>query len=179
MFYNETALQGQLHLRCLTHNSKNRGTGFHFPNSVSLDLLTLETGSGFGVARYLDRECRFTFSGSLCAQSVPLFSLALDRPNQALAAIKELENLQAMLDEQPCAQPPIPKTTQERLQAALIAYDSAAEGMSYRDIARRIYGEKVVEGFWSDIDRVLKNRTVRAVQRGRRLVEEDYRKLLS
>ncbi len=66
-----------------------------------------------------------------------------------------------------------------RLRDALIAFDGRALGMTYREIAMLIFGEERVHRDWSDIDRILKNRTIRAVKRGRRFVDGDYVKLLS
>lgn len=60
-----------------------------------------------------------------------------------------------------------------------IALDAHAEGLTYQDTARRIYGPDLVDEMWSDINRVLKNRTIRAVQRGHRLIAGEYLKLLA
>jgi hypothetical protein len=66
-----------------------------------------------------------------------------------------------------------------RLRDALMAFDGRELGMTYREIAKLIFGQERVHHDWSDIDRILKNRTIRAVKRGRRFVDGDYVKLLS
>ncbi len=66
-----------------------------------------------------------------------------------------------------------------RLRNALIALDGRIAGRSYREIAIVLYGEARVAEEWSDIGRILKNRTIRAAKRGRALMQGDYVKLLS
>ncbi len=65
-----------------------------------------------------------------------------------------------------------------RHRDALIALDRHLAGQSYREIASALYGEKAVSTEWSDPGRVMKNRVVRNVKRGLRMMEGDYIKLL-
>lgn len=178
VFFSETVLADQLPLRVLGRQTTSAEDGFAFPRSVDLSLLPGTGGSGYGVARLAADEIRFTFVGQPDMSRDTRFGLAFGRPRQALGALKDLKQLEAILGGRSASPATIPVTTQKRLRAALIGVDGHTAGRSYREIAIRIYGEDVVEQSWSDIDRVLKNRTVRAVQRGRRYVAGGYRKLL-
>lgn len=178
MFFTDAVLADQLPLRVLDRQTTSAADGFAFPRTVDLSLLPLTGGPGYGVARLATDEIRFTFVGQPDMSRDTRFGLAFARPGQALGAIMDLKRLDAMLGGRSTSPATIPATTQNRLRAALVGVDGHTAGRSYREIAIRIYGEDVVEQSWSDIDRVLKNRTVRAVQRGRRYVTGGYRKLL-
>ncbi len=65
-----------------------------------------------------------------------------------------------------------------RHRDALIAYDLKLLGCKYRDIAVRIWGEDFVTQEWTNPNRTLKNRTIRAVKRGIHLVDGGYFPLL-
>lgn len=178
MFFDATALPNQIPLRVLDAEEADASDGFAFPRSVNLALLPLTDGSGFGIARLGAEEIRFTFKGRPSPSEDTRFSLAFDGPARALGALKNIQRLDAMLNGQSLSKQTIPLTTRTRLRAALVGVDGLAAGMSYREVAILIYGEELVQQSWSDIDRVLKNRTIRAAQRGRRYVASEYRKLL-
>lgn len=62
---------------------------------------------------------------------------------------------------------------------ALAALDRRGEGRSYREVALFLYGEKAVRRDWNDPDRTMKNRAIRSVKRGFRMMEGGYRTLLT
>lgn len=66
----------------------------------------------------------------------------------------------------------------QRHRDALIAFDLKLLGCKYRDIAAHIYGDDYVAEEWTNPNRTIKNRTVRAVKRGIRMVESGYFSLL-
>lgn len=66
-----------------------------------------------------------------------------------------------------------------RHRDALVALDLRRDGGSYRDIAMVLYGEASVRGDWSNPNQTMKNRVVRSVKRGVRLMKGGYRALLS
>ena len=66
----------------------------------------------------------------------------------------------------------------QRHRDALVAYDLKLLGCKYRDIADFIYGSDYVAEEWTNPNRTLKNRTVRAVKRGIHFVEKGYFSLL-
>ncbi|MEM7729432.1 MAG: DUF2285 domain-containing protein [Pseudomonadota bacterium] len=178
MFFDASALSNQIPLRVLDAKTAKASDGFVFPRSVDLALLPLTDGSGFGIARRAAEEIHFTFKGRPSSSEDTRFLLAFDRPAKALGALKNIQRLDAMLNGQSLTKQNIPLTTRKRLRAALVGVDGLAAGMSYREVAILIYGEELVQQSWNDIDRILKNRTIRAVQRGRRYVAGEYRKLL-
>ncbi|MBL4696451.1 MAG: DUF2285 domain-containing protein [Rhizobiaceae bacterium] len=65
-----------------------------------------------------------------------------------------------------------------RHRDALAAFDCRANGYSYREIAIFIYGESKTAGAWSSPDQTLKNRVIRSVKRGERMVAGHFRSLL-
>ncbi len=65
-----------------------------------------------------------------------------------------------------------------RHRDALAALDRRRQEWTYREIAVFLHGEAEVRRRWSDPDQTLKNRTVRSVQRGVRMVNGGYRTLL-
>lgn len=65
-----------------------------------------------------------------------------------------------------------------RLGHALTALDGWLNGASYREIAGRIFGAERVATQWGEDRRSLKDRTIRLVRKGRRLMEGGYRDLL-
>jgi len=65
------------------------------------------------------------------------------------------------------------------LRDALVALDGSLNGASYREIAAVIYGPKTVSDDWHGGQGYLKNRVVRAVASGHRLMNGGYRELLS
>ncbi len=66
-----------------------------------------------------------------------------------------------------------------RHRDALAALDRRMEGRSYREIAVFLYGEKAVGNDWNNPDQTMKNRVIRSVKRGVRMMKGDYRTLLS
>ena len=114
--------------------------------------------------------------GTPPSDGTPRFRIVQNDPTRALAQRTALSRLRDLLAPEPL----LPKrgVTWGRFRAALIAVDGDAEGLTYRDIAIRINGPDEVERSWNDLDRILKNRTIRAVQRGRRFVAGGYRNLL-
>lgn len=66
-----------------------------------------------------------------------------------------------------------------RHRDALAALDRRMEGYSYRQIAVFLYGEKAVGDDWTSPDQTMKNRVIRSVKRGVRMMNGDYRTLLS
>lgn len=66
-----------------------------------------------------------------------------------------------------------------RHRDALVALDLRTEGRSYRQIAIFLYGEKAVREDWINPDQTMKNRVIRSVKRGRRMMNGGYRTLLA
>lgn len=62
---------------------------------------------------------------------------------------------------------------------ALAALDRRKEGHSYREVAIFLYGEKAVRRDWNNPDQTMKNRAIRSVKRGFRMMEGGYRTLLT
>jgi hypothetical protein len=65
-----------------------------------------------------------------------------------------------------------------RHRDALAALDRRMEGRSYREIAIFLYGEKPVLDDWTNPNQTMKNRVIRSVKRGQRMMNGGYRKLL-
>ena len=65
-----------------------------------------------------------------------------------------------------------------RHRDALAALDRRNEGWSYRQIATFLYGETAVREDWSNPNRTMKNRVIRSIKRGQRMMTGGYRKLL-
>ncbi|WP_094193630.1 DUF2285 domain-containing protein [Bradyrhizobium viridifuturi] len=69
------------------------------------------------------------------------------------------------------------KQRRERLSAAIRALDAHREGGSYRSIAEALFGKKrIPDRAWKTHD--LRNRTIRLVRGGIKLMRSGYRKLL-
>ena len=66
-----------------------------------------------------------------------------------------------------------------RHRDALAALDWRSEGLSYREIAVRLCGEDAVREAWTNPDQTMKNRIVRSVKRGLRMMNGGYRALLT
>ena len=66
-----------------------------------------------------------------------------------------------------------------RHRDALVAYDMKVVGCKYRDIANHLWGADNVAEEWGNPNRTLKNRTIRSVKRGVRMVNGDYITLLN
>lgn len=66
-----------------------------------------------------------------------------------------------------------------RHRDALAALDRRMEGYSYRQIAVFLYGEKAVGDDWTSPDQTMKNRVIRSVKRGVRMMNGGYRTLLT
>ncbi|MHA1599426.1 MAG: DNA -binding domain-containing protein [Alphaproteobacteria bacterium] len=66
-----------------------------------------------------------------------------------------------------------------RHRDALAALDRRREGNSYRQIAVFLYGQKAVQDDWRSPDQAMKNRVIRSVKRGVRMVNGGYRRLLT
>jgi hypothetical protein len=60
----------------------------------------------------------------------------------------------------------------------LIALDGDLAGASYREIAVKIYGERIVAQSWSSTSRYLKDRIRRLVINGHKLMNGRYLNLL-
>ena len=65
-----------------------------------------------------------------------------------------------------------------RHREAIAALDRRRAGRSYREIAVFLHGESEVRRRWNDPDRTLKNKTIRSVKRGFRMMNGGYRSLL-
>ena len=66
-----------------------------------------------------------------------------------------------------------------RHRDALAALDRRMEGRSYREIAAFLYGEEAVGDDWNSPDQTMKNRVIRSVKRGVRMMKGGYRTLLN
>ena len=66
-----------------------------------------------------------------------------------------------------------------RHRDALVALDLRMEGRSYREIALLLHGEAAVREEWANPNQTMKNRVVRSVKRGLRLMKGGYRALLT
>lgn len=66
-----------------------------------------------------------------------------------------------------------------RHRDALVALDLRTEERSYRQIAIFLYGEKAVREDWANPDQTMKNRVIRSVKRGQRMMKGGYRTLLA
>ena len=65
-----------------------------------------------------------------------------------------------------------------RHRDALAALDQRQQGRSYREIAVFLYGENVVQTDWTNTNQTMKNRVIRSVKRGNRMMDGGYRKIL-
>lgn len=65
-----------------------------------------------------------------------------------------------------------------RHRDALAAIDKRKSGFSYREIAIFIYGENVVQTDWNNPGQIIKNRIIRSVKRGQRMINGGYKSLL-
>ena len=65
-----------------------------------------------------------------------------------------------------------------RHRDALAAFDRRCERRSYREIAAFLYGDQAVRDEWIDPGQTMKNRVIRSVKRGLRMVNGGYRTLL-
>ena len=65
-----------------------------------------------------------------------------------------------------------------RHRDALAALDKRREGYSYREIAIFLYGEDAIQTDWRNPNQTMKNRVIRSVKRGHRMMDGGYRKLL-
>lgn len=65
-----------------------------------------------------------------------------------------------------------------RHRDALAALDLRLKGRSYREIAVFLYGEAAVRDDWSQPDQTMKNRVIRSVKRGFRMMNGGHRALL-
>ena len=65
-----------------------------------------------------------------------------------------------------------------RHRDALATFDRRLEGFSYQQIAVFIYGEDVVYSDWNNPGQTMKNRIIRSVKRGQRMVDGGYKALL-
>ena len=65
-----------------------------------------------------------------------------------------------------------------RHRDALAALDRRQQRWTYREIAVFLHGEARVRRRWNDPDQTLKNRTIRSVKRGIRMMNGGYRALL-
>lgn len=66
-----------------------------------------------------------------------------------------------------------------RHRDALAALDKRMAGCSYREIAVFLYGEKAVKEDWNNPNQTMKNRVIRSVKRGQRMMNGGYRTLLA
>ena len=66
-----------------------------------------------------------------------------------------------------------------RHRDALVALDLRMTGRSYREIALFLYGETAVREDWTNPNQTMKNRVIRSVKRGFRLMNGGYRSLLT
>jgi len=66
-----------------------------------------------------------------------------------------------------------------RHRDALAALDRRMEEYSYRQIAVFLYGEKSVRDDWTAANQSMKNRVIRSVRRGFRMMKGGYRTLLN
>ncbi len=65
-----------------------------------------------------------------------------------------------------------------RHRDAIAAHDLQLRGKNYQDIARFLFGDRLVDEDWSNPNRTLKNRTIRSCKRAARMIDGDYRMLL-
>ncbi|MFK5981012.1 MAG: DUF2285 domain-containing protein [Rhizobiaceae bacterium] len=65
-----------------------------------------------------------------------------------------------------------------RHRNTLAAFDCRSRGYSYREIATFIYGENEAVDAWNNPDQTMKNRIIRSVKRGERMVAGHYKSLL-
>lgn len=66
-----------------------------------------------------------------------------------------------------------------RHRDALVAVDLRRREWKFQDIARFIHGDAFVDEEWTNPNATLKNRTIRSFRRGVRMINGDYRKLLT
>jgi hypothetical protein len=72
----------------------------------------------------------------------------------------------------------LPIHASQRLHQALTALDGSLHGLSYREIAIMIFGQRRVAEDWNGASRSLKDRTRRVVAKGHQLMNGGYRDLL-
>jgi len=65
-----------------------------------------------------------------------------------------------------------------RHRDALAAFDCRTHGYSYREIAIFIHGESATVDEWNNPSQTMKNRIIRSVKRGERMVAGHYKSLL-
>jgi len=100
---------------------------------------------------------------------------AFDHCRQKASVIAALERLV----ESPTSLPRSAGRPGVKLAANIVALDGRACGLSYRQIATRLFGEARVAEDWNGPSRSLKDRTRRMVRRGADLVAGGYRDLLA
>lgn len=95
----------------------------------------------------------------------------------SIQAIELLANLFGP-DRKP-VKPPDWTVEATRHRDALMALDLRIAGLSYRQVAVRLYGEAAVQSDWNNPNQTMKNRLIRSVKRGVQMMNGGYRKLLS
>jgi hypothetical protein len=105
---------------------------------------------------------------------IPAF-VATRRRFEAISDLEWRTNRTVTSEETGEAESPLMRV---KLRQCLIAVDGRRQGLSYRDLAKVLFGVERVASEWNGPSRFLKERTRRLVDRGVGLVDGRYRDLL-
>jgi hypothetical protein len=92
--------------------------------------------------------------------------------------IECLRTLQRLTQSNALSPSQVPPNLSERLFQTLVALDGSLLGLSYREIAVTVFGQRRVAEDWGASSRFLKDRTRRLVAKGHELMNGGYRDLL-
>jgi hypothetical protein len=104
------------------------------------------------------------------------FELGFDELRPQIECLRILQRLAQSNASVPARQ--VPPNLSERLFQTLVALDGSLLGLSYREIAATVFGERRVAEDWGASSRFLKDRTRRLVVKGHELMNGGYRDLL-
>jgi hypothetical protein len=104
------------------------------------------------------------------------FELGFDEIRPQIECLRILQRLTE--SNAPVSARQVPPNLSERLFQTLVALDGSLLGLSYREIAVTVFGQRAVAEDWSASSRFLKDRTRRLVAKGHELMNGGYRDLL-
>ena len=107
------------------------------------------------------------------------FKFCIDGHRDLIRALPVLKTLSSILIGQSGKRRPLRTSSRARFRDALVAIDGLRTGATLRDTAIVLYGHKRVSEDWSAASRWMKDHIRRDRDRGLRLMEGEYRNLLS
>ena len=137
-------------------------------------------GSHHLLCQYGNHFLQLCIHGSWPSRSVHLLTEAVVTPDALRPRLRALEILNHLWHRGTVPgrfSSVVPNS--DRLRFVLRALDGSLAGASYREIAAVLIGADRVRASWRDDNDHLKNLIRRAVQRGRTLMNEGYRRLLA